>query len=180
MTAQYDSYFYRQNQSASLASAEVIGPILVELINPSSVVDIGCGIGEWLSVFEALGVKDVLGLDGGIGTTANLVIDRSKFKYVSLTETIVLERKFDLLLCLEVAEHLPEWRALSFVKDLCQLSPVIAFSAAIPFQGGTGHLNEQWQSYWGDMFSRFGYKPVDSIRPRIWDRRDSHLGTYRT
>ena len=69
---------------------------------------------------------------------------------------------------LEVGEHLSPARADSFVEDLTRLSDVILFSAAIPAQGGTNHVNEQWQSYWAEKFSRRGYVTVDCIRPKIW------------
>src|SRR5262249_52990475 len=62
-----------------------------------------------------------------------------------------------------------EASARSFVQSLVNLAPVVAFSAAIPFQGGTDHLNERWQTYWADLFREFGYAPVDCIRPRVWD-----------
>jgi hypothetical protein len=42
------------------------------------------------------------------------------------------------------------------------------FSAAIPEQGGVDHLNEQWQDYWGGLFERHGFVPVDAIRPHVW------------
>ena len=65
-------------------------------------------------------------------------------------------RRFDLVNCLEVAEHLDASRADSFVDDLCALGDVVVFSAAIPGQGGTHHVNEQFQSYWQERFRRNG------------------------
>jgi hypothetical protein len=70
---------------------------------------------------------------------------------------------------MEVAEHLPESRAASFIKSLTSLGPVILFSAAIPYQGGDGHINEQWPGYWAELFARSGFLAIDCIRPRIWD-----------
>jgi hypothetical protein len=45
----------------------------------------------------------------------------------------------------------------------------VLFSAAIPFQGGTGHVNEQWPNYWADLFRNHDYVAIDCIRRRIWD-----------
>jgi hypothetical protein len=56
-------------------------------------------------------------------------------------------------LCLEVAEHLPADSAPTLIDSLVSLGPVILFSAAIPFQGGTHHVNEQWPEYWARHFS---------------------------
>ena len=47
----------------SLTSAAVIVPIVMRFVEPSSVVDVGCKLGEWLSLFREHGVREVLGLD---------------------------------------------------------------------------------------------------------------------
>lgn len=72
------------------------------------------------------------------------------------------------MLCLETAEHLPPERADSFVEDLVKLAPVVVFSAAIPGQGGTDHLNEQWPEYWAQRFRKLSYVVVDTLRMRFW------------
>jgi hypothetical protein len=64
---------------------------------------------------------------------------------------------------------LPEIVSDDIVNKLASLSKIILFSAAIPFQGGTEHQNEQWQSYWALKFRKIDYIPVDCIRPKIWD-----------
>ncbi|HTU82550.1 MAG TPA: hypothetical protein VMF61_10495, partial [Candidatus Acidoferrales bacterium] len=78
-------------------------------------------------------------------------------------------RTFDLAISLEVAEHLPESSAASFVATLTTLAPAVLFSAAVPFQGGEHHVNERWQSYWAELFERRGYTCVDCVRPRFWN-----------
>jgi hypothetical protein len=50
-------------------------------------------------------------------------------------------------------------------------SDQILFSAAIPGQGGSLHVNEQWPSYWIKLFSEHGYRCFDFIRPQIWTDR---------
>ena len=42
-------------------------------------------------------------------------------------------------------------------------------SAALPGQGGTHHVNEQWIDYWANMFGQHGYQPFDFLRPLFWD-----------
>jgi hypothetical protein len=76
---------------------------------------------------------------------------------------------FDLAISFEVAEHLPANRAAGFIADLCSLAPVVAFSAAIPGQGGTGHINEQWPAYWCDLFAGCGYQVTGALRWEIWN-----------
>src|SRR5262249_55238903 len=84
-------------------------------------------------------------------------------------------RKFDLALCLEVAEHLPESDAKVLVQNLCNAADTILFSAAIPGQVGTGHINAQWPSYWDAIFSEAGFECVDCMRQIIWNRADVEL-----
>jgi hypothetical protein len=45
---------------------------------------------------------------------------------------------------------------------------VILFSAAIPFQGGTNHVNEQWPEYWVKHFQDRNYVVIDCLRKQIW------------
>jgi len=84
---------------------------------------------------------------------------------------LTLNRKYDLAISLEVAEHLPEQFADLFVKTLILHSDIILFSAAIPGQGGQNHLNEQWPDYWIEKFSKHGYFFHDLIRPLIWNNK---------
>lgn len=87
---------------------------------------------------------------------------------MDLDAPIRLDRTFDLAICLEVAEHLTPGRAESLVNDLVSLAPVVAFSAAIPGQGGTNHSNERWPSYWRDLFSLAGFDAIDWLRTSNW------------
>jgi len=91
------------------------------------------------------------------------------FRRTKLEEPIRIERRFDLAMSVEVAEHLPPERAAGFVADLCALAPVVLFSAAIPGQGGEHHVNEQWPSYWSRLFAARGYRASDVLRPAIWN-----------
>lgn len=143
----YNEGFFQYLQEGSKRSAEQIVPILLELIQPQSVIDVGCGTGTWLSVFCEHGIEDIWGVDGDYVQEEALEIPKDRFLSHDLTKPLALDRKFDLAISLEVAEHLPCDSAEAFVDSLTQLAPVILFSAAIPFQGGVGHVNEQWQEY---------------------------------
>ena len=100
------------------------------------------------------------------------VVDKNFIKTQDLENRIQIESKFDLAISLEVAEHLSEMRADSFIDDLCALSDLILFSAAVPNQGGKNHVNEQWQSYWAQRFKQRGYHVYDLVRWKIWSRSD--------
>lgn len=167
-TAYGRDYFAWQREGAS-ASAEVVLPLMLGLTAPSSVLDVGCGTGAWLRVALDHGVSDVLGMDGGAG---DLVIPQDSFRRVDLEQPLRLERRFDLAICLEVAEHLSPERGPTLVKDLCAAADVVLFSAAIPGQGlpdSAEHVNERWQSYWASLFADAGHTAVDGIRATIWD-----------
>jgi hypothetical protein len=69
---------------------------------------------------------------------------------------------------LEVAEHLPAECAGALVDSLCRLAPVVAFSAAIPFQGGVHHVNERWPEYWAALFEARGFVVIDCLRRDLW------------
>jgi len=150
------------------APREVV-PIIMELINPKSVLDVGCGTGTWLKVFAENGVENYLGVDGDFVDKNQIKIPLSKFKVHDLRQDLKLDTKFDLVISLEVAEHLPESCAYDFVNSLVRHGEVIVFSAAIPRQGGQNHLNEQWPEYWREKFEIHGYYFHDIIRPLIWD-----------
>lgn len=170
---------YASRHVTTLTSAERIVGELVNLFpDTSSVVDVGCGVGTFLSVFKEKGIKQVLGLDGPWVESELLQILSDEFQVLDLENPIQLNRKFDMAICFEVAEHISASKAINFVAYLCELSDVVIFSAAIPAQGGNGHVNEQWQSYWAQIFETFGMRTYDIVRPKIWDD-ESVLFWYR-
>jgi SAM-dependent methyltransferase len=152
-------------------SADEIVKTLWSIIQPTSVVDVGCGIGLFLAAFAAKGVKELCGIDGPWVTPEQLHISREQFIAHDLTAPIHLERHFDLVMCLEVAEHLPSESAPTLVESLVRLGQVVLFSAAVPLQGGVSHINEQWPEYWVALFAKSGYQAVDCIRRRIWENK---------
>jgi hypothetical protein len=133
----YDRHYFADHRAGAHASAQSMVPHIVQLMRPGSVVDIGCGLGAWLSVFGEHGVSELLGVDGDDVPRSQLMI--------------------------------PPAAAETFVETLSRLAPVVVFSAAIPMQGGTGHVNEQWQTYWARLFSARGFVAADVLRPVFWD-----------
>lgn len=168
----YNDDFYRNRDSKTKNSAKRIGSIINEQYAFKSAVDIGCGVGTWLREFGELGARDVLGIDGSWVNKDFLVIDKDRFVPQDLTQKIQANRRFDIAISLEVAEHLPENRAHGFISDLCNLSDVVLFSAATKKQGGDAHINEQRASYWKSIFRENGYSIFDVVRPIIWNDID--------
>lgn len=167
----YTRQYYEIIRAGSLASAQMIVPLVLEYLEPKSVVDVGCGDGTWLSVFRQFGVSDFLGIDGAYVGDDLLQIPRSYFQAIDLRKSFALGKRFDLAVSLEVAEHLPKRSSDEFVESLTKLAPAILFSAAIPYQGGNHHINECWPEEWAQKFANRGYLLVDCIRKRVWDNR---------
>jgi SAM-dependent methyltransferase len=168
-TASYGDDFYRLLDATAEASARRVLPLLFKFVRPRSIVDVGCGDGGWLAVALACGIDDVLGVEGPWIEDARLKIPLDRVRRARLDEPIPIERRFDLALSLEVAEHLPPPRAPSLVEELTRFAPLVLFSAAIPGQGGVEHKNERWPLYWAGLFARHGYQAVDGLRFRLWD-----------
>ena len=152
----------------SSAASQVL-PILFETYKPNSILDVGCGLGNWIEVAKKLSGAEIIGVDGDYVDRSLLKIDENEFVEKDLTKPFDLNRKFDLAICLEVAEHLPEVSAEGFVKSITNHSDVIMFSAALPGQGGQNHINEQWPNYWQEHFNRCGYEMIDFFRFKIWN-----------
>ncbi len=167
-TRRYDREFYDFIKDRSYTSAMEIAPKVAELIDPQSIVDIGCGSGDWLAVFRELGVDDTLGIDDGAGSQEALRIPSECFRRADLRQAMVLDRSYDMAMCLEVAEHLPTESALKLIESLTSLAPVVLFSAAVPQQPGVHHVNCRWPEYWIDVFARHHYEAFDVIRSQFW------------
>jgi SAM-dependent methyltransferase len=169
LAAWYSSDFYSGQRKGSRSSAEQIVPLVLNLIPVTSVVDVGCGLGTWLATFAANGVQTVRGIDGDHVDRSQLQIGPDRFVPHDLAKPIILDERFDLVLCLEVAEHLDPADARILINSLVQLGPRVLFSAAIPHQGGAHHVNEQWPDYWTRLFAGHRYQPIDCLRARIWE-----------
>jgi SAM-dependent methyltransferase len=165
----YDEEYYQHQKAGSYSSAQVVVPLVIDMVSPKSVIDIGCGVGNWLKVFKESGVENIRGLDGDYVDRSQLKISEQQFMPTDLSKTFPELGRWDLAMSLEVAEHLPSDSAKNFVDGLTKLAAVVLFSAAVPFQGGTGHINEQWPEYWIKLFAANGYIVVDPLRRQIWD-----------
>lgn len=170
-TAPYTKDFYAGQVDGSRAAAEIILPLIWECAGPfASVCDVGCGTGCWLDVARGLGAERIMGFDGEYAREC-LVIPEDRFTAWDLNKPISNWPRYDLCISLETAEHLEPESAETFVKSLTDLSDIVLFSAAIPGQGGTGHINEQWTAYWVKLFSDRDYYARDVVRPVIWEDR---------
>ena len=138
-------------------------------------LDVGCGRGVWLATWQRHGASDVVGVDGPYIERSRLHIPPNLFLARDLAQPLALERRFDLVESLEVAEHIPEAMAEQFVDSLTRHGSLILFSAATPGQGGEHHINEQPPAYWQAKFNARGYELFDFLRPRLLANKDVYL-----
>jgi SAM-dependent methyltransferase len=164
----YTREFFVEQDIIARRSAEVVVPLVLELVKPRSVVDVGCGAGSWLAAFATHGIEDVLGVESEAVPSDVLRVPASAVIRRDLTHPLTLDRTFDLVVSLEVAEHLPPNAAEDFISALAALGQLVLFSAAIPHQGGRRHVNERWPDYWAGLFARRGYVAIDCLRRKVW------------
>lgn len=164
----YKRAFYESTRENMISAQEIV-PSVIELVRPRSVIDVGCGVGGWLAAFIEKGIADVAGYDGEWVHLDDLLVPQACFHRCDLNKPLAVDRTFDLAVSIEVAEHLRPECASDFVKTLTRLSEVVLFSAAIPFQGGTNHFNEQWPTYWAALFREHRFVTVDCLRAKFWN-----------
>ena len=192
LTKVYDREFYGDQQIAYNSAKYILG-LVSQWHKPRSVIDIGCGLGTWLKVWQELDSSiKIVGLDGNDVESDERYIPLDSYGKVDLTqdytqsllvasrliakqtgggggETQRTDKPFELAQSFEVAEHLYAQYAPNFIKLLTSLSDIILFSAAIPYQGGVHHVNEQPPAYWAELFSQNDYVCIDCIRSQIWN-----------
>jgi hypothetical protein len=157
------------------AYPKTLVPIFMEMFQPKTVCDVGCGLGAFLSVFKKSGVQKVKGFDGEWADrqAVSQYLDDNEFGLIDLEGTYPsVSEKFDLVLNLEVAEHVSDKNSDNLVSFLTGLGDTIIFSAAIPGQGGYKHINEQWEEYWEEKFNKKGFKKYDIIRHKIFSNKE--------
>ncbi len=173
---EYNKEFYSSQMAGSISSAELIIPHIINMLSPvqiMSVVDFGCGVGGWLSQFQKEDKSiDVFGLDFGNPDRSQLQISEKNYQKADLSKKIDLDRRFDLCISLEVAEHIHSDYADDFIDNLCRHADFVLFSAAVLGQGGTDHVNEQPLSYWKEKFKQRNYVIYDIVRPFFWDDKN--------
>lgn len=164
-------YNHSQNRH-TLAGPQAALRIIFGDYKLSSLLDVGCGTGTWLKAAIELGVTDVFGVDGVALNQDALLIPKGLFRQQDLTGKWDLGRRFDAILCLEVAEHLEQSSGRTLVETLTKHSDRVFFSAACPGQIGQHHINCRWPAYWQGLFNEHGFACSEEIRWKIWENEE--------
>ena len=168
----YDNLFYREMSKSSNSSARFLVPLLMQKLEFKSVIDIGCGDGQFVTEFINQGITEIRGIEGNWILDSLDITAAPWLELADLTKELNLVSRFDLAICLEVAEHLEEQYSNTLIASLAKASDLIFFSAAIPGQGGTNHVNLKYPDYWARKFAEHNYYLE-------WDPRESLWGNKR-
>ncbi|WP_147125830.1 methyltransferase domain-containing protein [Shimia ponticola] len=147
--------------------ARNLASLLIKYHQPKSVIDLGCGMGFFLSAMKVHGA-DIHGVDGPWVADLDCAVDDSVYTIHDLNAPYRTEKRYEMASSLEVAEHLNAERSDDFVAELTALSDYVLFSAAIPGQKGAGHINCQWQGNWAERFASHGYRCFDPFRRQLF------------
>ena len=156
----YDKGFYADHGKYK-PIYNFIGDIITVLFEPKSVIDWGCGTGFLLERLAEHGIPKLQGIEGSE--------DAVKFWNNSIKDCIRTQNvlhfkskeKYDVAVCMEVAEHIPANGASRLVRNVTDSSSkFVWWTAAPPGQGGTGHINLKPPLYWIRLFEERGFIPM--------------------
>jgi SAM-dependent methyltransferase len=151
----YDRAYYAAADVRQSTMYARLAEALVRLRSPETAVDVGCGTGLMLTKLAENGVR-VLGVEG---SRAAIRQARKAIPVLraNLERGVPAVGRFDVCLCIEVAEHLRPKTAPVLIEGLTRLSDTVVFTAAPPGQAGTAHINLQPPSYWASLFGEQGF-----------------------
>jgi hypothetical protein len=128
---------------------------LIEKFGITNVIDFGCGMGDYIKRIMDLGCE-CQAYDGNPNTP---LLTNGIGKVLDFTEKFDLNKKFDLVISLEVGEHIPKEYENIFINNICNHSHnYIIISWAIIGQGGDGHVNCQNNDYIINEITKRGFK----------------------
>ncbi len=161
---QKEYLFYGTDQT--LSSTRIIVKVINKYLPKiNSVIDLGCGMAAFAKAFQENGSNEITIIDHPkLDVSKCVVKDNYTFTPCDLDIAIPVVQKVDLLICTEVLEHIGYNRSLKVLDYIVSCSDIILFSAAIPRQGGLGHINEQRHNFWISEFRKRGFQNFDLFK----------------
>lgn len=162
----YNKRYFDRIEKAEKVQALSLAEVLVQMYNPKSVADVGCATGLYLWPFHDIGLK-TMGFDSSEDAVKNAVVPT--VVKVDMTAKKFHTSKKDLVICLEVLEHIENELCDNVIDNIVKMSGLVIFSAAQPGQKGTGHINCQTKEYWEQAFKMRGYEKDTEAEQKILD-----------
>jgi len=167
------NFLFQSTASIYNGVQAVLDEIMPYLADVQSIMDFGCGMGCWSAVLHKKGFSRFQLIDHpSIPLDKILFPDKACFLGVDLDKELPAVIKSDLVICTEVLEHFSTKRSLELLDFITDCADLILFSAAIPGQGGVGHMNEQRHAFWHNEFSKRGYKWFDGFKPALVHQKE--------
>ena len=138
---------------------EGIADKIVEDIHPSTVLDVGCAVGYLVAALRDRGIE-AYGIDVSEYAISHAREDIKHYcRVCSALESLPsdLPQRYDLVVTIEVAEHLYEEDGKTFVKNICIYSDNILFSSTPDDITEKTHFNVQQPEYWAKRFAENGF-----------------------
>ena len=138
---------YKHSKSVhNMKAPTIIVEEILKHFSPKKVIDLGCGLWTFVKVFQEHWV-DAYWVNWERIEKDKLFIEENYLIIKNLEKYFDFEKKYDLAISLEVAEHIDEKFSDNFIKTITSCSDYIVFSAAIPWQWWQNHINEQPPEY---------------------------------
>ena len=140
---------------------------IVQTFHPKTVLDAGCALGYLVAALRDLGVE-AYGIDISEYAISRVREDIRPFCVMgSLTDPLpaVLPQKYDLVVTIEVLEHLTAEDGRAAIRNLCGLSDRVLFSSTPDDFDDVTHINVQQREYWAELFAREGFYDDIFCRP---------------
>lgn len=161
-TPTYDAAYYRQYCGIPYERSEhwlnffgTVADGIVNNLHPTSALDAGCAMGFLVEALHKRGV-DAYGVD--ISEYAISKVDdsvRDRCRAASLTEPF--PRRYDLITCIEVVEHIPPAEIEQVIANLCSATDRLLLSTTPADYGEATHLNVQQPEAWSAMLAAHGF-----------------------
>lgn len=163
----YDEKFFNNNDIDGAKMADWFVQVLNDTFHFNSLIDIGCGTGQYLRACLKKGISDIMGIEGSKSALNNLLVDKGLVIIHDLRMDYVFKRKWNIAISIEVAEHIDEPYSDNYINNLTNSSDTVIITAAPPGQGGTAHVNEQLPEWWKNQFLKFNYNYNEEITKKL-------------
>lgn len=146
-----DGGFSKTEETAASITSYIAGKY-----HPRSVLDVGCGMGNYLAYFAKDGCE-TLGVEGSQAAIRRVPETVLAIQH-DLRKPLRVNRKFDLVMSVEVAEHIPRKYSETLVDAICNHArDLVVFTAAPPGTPGNDHVNCRDREFWDDLFGHRGF-----------------------